>query len=198
MGIRASVSVSSGSMWTNCDEVQHAVQPAHGTSDAFSPRIAPCISVTHDAKSPAAKSRPSLACSSVTGALRRQVKRCVRIVFESRRCARSSARRPGVADRFRRLTLPCAGDPSSSGLLDTVEESGQRGRSARRFRRRVVDELEVVEGDEGDPYRGRLTEREPGEVGSVVSAGQSKSRSASSHNCSASLARRFEDLREMR
>ena len=27
-----SVSVSSGPMWTNCDDVQHAVQPWHGTS----------------------------------------------------------------------------------------------------------------------------------------------------------------------
>jgi hypothetical protein len=30
----ASVSTSSGAMWTNCDDVQHAVHPSHGTSDA--------------------------------------------------------------------------------------------------------------------------------------------------------------------
>ena len=33
-GMRASVSVSSGPMWTNCDDVQQAVQPSHGTADA--------------------------------------------------------------------------------------------------------------------------------------------------------------------
>lgn len=54
-----SVSISSGSMWMNFDEVQQAVQPPHGTSDPFSPRIAPCVSITHDEKSPAGKGRSS-------------------------------------------------------------------------------------------------------------------------------------------
>ena len=36
----ASASTSSGSTGTNCEEVQHAVQPLHGTSESRSPRIA--------------------------------------------------------------------------------------------------------------------------------------------------------------
>ena len=47
-----SVSVSSGPMWMNCDAVQHAVQRPHGTSDAPSPRIAPCTCAIHAEKSP--------------------------------------------------------------------------------------------------------------------------------------------------
>jgi hypothetical protein len=56
----ASVSVSSGPMCTNWDEVQQAVQPLHGTSDPRSPRIAACIPTTHDEKSPAGRSRSAL------------------------------------------------------------------------------------------------------------------------------------------
>src|SRR6185436_13998115 len=40
-------------MWTNCDDVQHAVQPSHGTEDACSPLSAPCISTIHVEKRPA-------------------------------------------------------------------------------------------------------------------------------------------------
>jgi len=60
----ASVSVSSGPMCTNCDEVQHAVQPLHGTSAARSPRIALRVSIIHDEKSPASNSGSSLDASS--------------------------------------------------------------------------------------------------------------------------------------
>ena len=42
-GMCAIVSTSSGAMWTNCDEVQHAVQPSHGTSASRSLRSAACI-----------------------------------------------------------------------------------------------------------------------------------------------------------
>src|SRR2546426_5820693 len=55
------VSVSSGPMWMNCDEVQQAVQPSHGTSAPCSPRMAPCIATTHEEKSPAARS-PCVSC----------------------------------------------------------------------------------------------------------------------------------------
>ena len=59
----ASVSASSGSMGTNCDDVQQAVQPSHGTSEPCSPRIASCTCWSQAEKSPAsssASSRPSL------------------------------------------------------------------------------------------------------------------------------------------
>src|SRR6202011_1113700 len=52
------VSVSSGPMWMNWDEVQQAVQPSHGTSDPRSPRIAPCISTIQVENSPASRSGP--------------------------------------------------------------------------------------------------------------------------------------------
>jgi hypothetical protein len=51
--MRASVSVSSGAMWTNCDDAQHAVQPSHGTSASRSPRSAAWMSTNQDEKSPA-------------------------------------------------------------------------------------------------------------------------------------------------
>ena len=86
--------VSSGSMWTNCDEVQQAVQPPHGTSDPFSPRIAPFIWVTQDAKSPAAKSCPSLAFPSAIGVLRSRYRRAWVSYSKDRRVHRSCARRP--------------------------------------------------------------------------------------------------------
>src|SRR3954465_4280501 len=57
----ASVSVSSGSMCTKCEDVQQAVQPSHGTSASRSPRRAACMAVSQAEKSPAARSSsPSL------------------------------------------------------------------------------------------------------------------------------------------
>jgi hypothetical protein len=53
--MRASVAVSSGAMWTNCDDVQHAVQDPHGTAESPVPRIAPRAAPSHAAKSPAAR-----------------------------------------------------------------------------------------------------------------------------------------------
>src|SRR5689334_14152711 len=52
----ASASASSGPMWTNCEERQHAVQPSHGTRDACSPASAPRSSSIHDERSPAGRS----------------------------------------------------------------------------------------------------------------------------------------------
>src|SRR5436190_23259041 len=43
-------------MWTNCDDVQHAVQPLQGTSESRSSRSAARIPAIHDEKSPAASS----------------------------------------------------------------------------------------------------------------------------------------------
>src|SRR3954454_15258573 len=40
----------------NCDDVQHAVQPLHRTSESRSWRSAACIPVSHDENSPAASS----------------------------------------------------------------------------------------------------------------------------------------------
>src|SRR3989442_1110202 len=59
VGILEIVSASSEAMWMNCDDVQHAVQPLHGTSESRSWRKAACIPPSHDAKSPAARSSPS-------------------------------------------------------------------------------------------------------------------------------------------
>ena len=55
-GMWASVSLSCGPMWMNCDDVQHAVQLPHGTSDGRSPRSAACMPATHEEKSPAGRS----------------------------------------------------------------------------------------------------------------------------------------------
>lgn len=54
-GMCARVSVSSGPMCMNYGDVQHAVQPSHGTSDPHSPRIAACIAASHAENSPAGK-----------------------------------------------------------------------------------------------------------------------------------------------
>ena len=56
-GDAASVSVSSGPMWMNCDDVQQAVQPPHGTSDPCSPRSARCMPASHAEKLPAVDDR---------------------------------------------------------------------------------------------------------------------------------------------
>lgn len=53
--MRESVSVSSGPMWMNCDEVQQAVQSPHGTSDPRFPRREASIPFNQGEKSPAAK-----------------------------------------------------------------------------------------------------------------------------------------------
>ena len=58
--MRASVAVSSGAMCTNCDDVQHAVQPSHGTFAARSPRMAATMSVAHAANEPASRSVSSM------------------------------------------------------------------------------------------------------------------------------------------
>ena len=55
----ASVSVSSGAMWTNWDDVQQAVQPAHGTSESWVPARAACIPASQDEKSPASRASSS-------------------------------------------------------------------------------------------------------------------------------------------
>src|SRR4051794_39082223 len=47
-------------MWTNCDDVQQAVQVPHGTSASSSPRSAACMPSSHVEKSPAGSS-PSIA-----------------------------------------------------------------------------------------------------------------------------------------
>src|SRR3954452_7199854 len=47
-------------MWTNCDDVQQAVQVAHGTSASSSPRSAACMPSSHFETSPA-ESSPSIA-----------------------------------------------------------------------------------------------------------------------------------------
>ena len=51
----ASVSVSSGPMWTNCDDVQQAVQPPHGTSEPAHPGGRVCIPASQAEKPPAAR-----------------------------------------------------------------------------------------------------------------------------------------------
>ena len=51
--MNARVETSSGSMWTNCDEVQHAVHVPQGTSESASPRSAACIPSSHCPNSPA-------------------------------------------------------------------------------------------------------------------------------------------------
>src|SRR5437763_1491976 len=56
--MRASVSVSSGSMWTNCDDVQQAVQAPQGTAAAAPSRSAATMAASHGAKSPAGRWRP--------------------------------------------------------------------------------------------------------------------------------------------
>jgi len=58
--MRASVAVSSGPMCTNCDDVQHAVQPSHGTFAARSPRMAATMSAAHTANEPASRSVSSV------------------------------------------------------------------------------------------------------------------------------------------
>src|SRR4051794_2968161 len=54
--MRASVSVSSGSTCTNCDDRQHAVHPPHGTSASRSPSSAPRIDSSQAEKFPASSS----------------------------------------------------------------------------------------------------------------------------------------------
>src|SRR5438067_1040026 len=49
----ARASVSSGSMWTNCDDRQQAVHVPQGTSASCSPRSAACMPSSHVEKSPA-------------------------------------------------------------------------------------------------------------------------------------------------
>ena len=55
----ARASASSGSMWTNCDEVQQAVHPSQGTADSSPSRIAPSTEPSQAEKSPASTSPSS-------------------------------------------------------------------------------------------------------------------------------------------
>ena len=63
--MRRSVAVSSGPMWTNCEDVQHAVQRPQGTSPSRSPLIASLIAGTHVTSEPAS----SLSSLSLSGLL---------------------------------------------------------------------------------------------------------------------------------
>ena len=130
-GMWASVADSSGSMRTNCDDVQHAVQPLQGTSLPPSPRSAACMPVSQIEKSPASRSGCSSASTIAT--------QCTGVAARPSRCGRHGAaavERSGAMERP--LTVTEAAARLRAGEITSVE-----------LTRRCIDAADRLDGDLG-------------------------------------------------